>query len=75
MAEFKPIEMIMLMEYGSAVADGDVMQVCIKAQPIAELVRCKDCKFHEKDHGCDLLNISMWHMEDFFCAYGEKDGS
>lgn len=71
MAEIKPFEMIMLMEYGGAVVDGKATKVCVKAKPIAKLVRCKDCKFHEKNHGCDLLNLSMWHMENWFCAFGE----
>ena len=69
MAVFKPFEMIMLMEYGSAVADGDAMQVCIKAEPIAELVRCKDCKYrpHLRDavDEDDAEELKLGHFNGF----------
>lgn len=39
--------------------------------PIEELVRCKDCKWHEKN-GCEYLNLWMMHMDDWFCADGER---
>ena len=78
MAEFKPFEMIMRMEYGGAVADGDAMKVCILAKTIAELVRCKDCKYREQEEigmvYCPNV-IGGWTPNDWFCADGErKDG-
>lgn len=41
-------------------------------QDLVEVVRCKDCKFYEKGHGCDLLNVFMLNMDDWFCADGER---
>lgn len=41
---------------------------------LVEVVRCKDCKFYEKGHGCDLLNVFMFKMDDWFCADGERRG-
>ena len=81
MAEFKPFEMIMLMEYGGAVSDGDAVQVCVKAKPIAKLVRCKDCKhwnefiMNRKPQGyglCTLHEITHKTDTDWFCADGER---
>lgn len=37
-----------------------------------EVVRCKDCKFYEKGHGCDLLDVFMINMDNWFCADGER---
>lgn len=82
MAEFKPFEMIMRIEYGGAVNDGDYMQVCCKAKPVSELVRCKDCKYFgeycdeykeetQNDGMCDL-DIKDSVTFDFFCADGER---
>ena len=34
------------------------------------LVRCKDCKWQDKKHGCEQNNI--WAPDDFYCAYGVK---
>lgn len=39
---------------------------------MVEVCRCKDCKFYEKGHGCDLLDFFTLKMDDWFCAYGEK---
>lgn len=39
---------------------------------MVEVVRCKDCKFYEKGHWCDLLDVFMLKMDDWFCAYGER---
>lgn len=44
---------------------------------IAELIRCKDCKFH---HASEILNkcwcekdfIDGLHNRDWFCADGER---
>ena len=45
--------------------------ITIKVDAIP-LVRCKDCKFYEKGHGCDLLDVFMINMDDWFCADGER---
>lgn len=75
MAEFKPFEMIMRIEYAGAVADGDAMQVCCNAKPVAKLVRCRECK-HAKDENfisaiwCE--NLEKYLAYDFFCHDGER---
>ncbi len=42
--------------------------------PIAELVRCKDCKHLYKDGECPLRTW-FTHMEDDWCSYGERSES
>lgn len=75
MAEFKPFEMIMRIEYAGAVADGNAMQTCCKAKPVSELVRCRECK-HAKDENfisaiwCE--NLEKYLAYDFFCHDGER---
>lgn len=71
MAEFKPFEMIMRIEYAGAVVDGNAMQTCFKAKPVSELVRCKDCK-HYDGKWCLLLDMVNSDMGDWFCGYGER---
>ena len=80
MAELKPFEMIMRIEYGGAVNDGDYMQVCCKAKPVSELVRCKDCKYRFVDgdevlFNCCELNHNKVQSDDWFCADGERKGN
>lgn len=77
MAEFKPFEMIMRIEYGGAVNDGDYMQVCCKAKPVSELVRCKDCihRFVDGENvrfNCCELNHNKVQSDDWYCADGER---
>lgn len=82
MAEFKPFEMIMRIEYGGAVVDGDEMHVCCNAKQVAKLVRCKDCKYCYAEGFVNVRNVCEKHYEfgnvddDWFCADGErKDGA
>lgn len=42
----------------------------LKEHGARELVRCKNCKWQDKKHGCEQNNI--WAPDDFYCAYGVK---
>lgn len=43
---------------------------------ISELVRCKDCKYHEYEEPgmvyCPTNIVGGWVEEDFFCKDGER---
>lgn len=68
MAELKPFEVIMRIDYAASKGP----EVVAHAEKVQDLVRCKDCKFYEKGHGCDLLDVFMLNMDDWFCADGER---
>lgn len=77
MAEFKPFEVIMLMEYGGAVVDGDATKICLNAKPIAKLVRCEECRWaclapQRKTATCMKNRLPFTHEYDFFCKDGER---
>ena len=49
-------------------------QVILKKEVVSELVRCKDCKFHEYYEG---YHTCEWHgfanvKPDWYCADGER---
>ena len=74
MAKFEPIEVIMRLSEARA---SDKGEICIQADKVQDLVRCKDCKHYFKnDRGnvvtyeCELLHDRM--RDDFFCADGER---
>ena len=53
----------------------DAMRRLVKALEtvdVVPVVRCKDCKFYEKERECNLLHVFMLKMDDWFCAYGER---
>lgn len=74
MAEFKEFEVIMRLspKVGYSPKDG----ICVAAEKVAELVRCKDCvNFHK--YGFKLEYTECKHFdcdvcEDGFCAWGER---
>jgi len=84
MAVFKPSEMIMKIDYCDVVEDGDVMYACCEAKPVAELVRCKDCKWWDKvdnidgvnygtcERKCTAIRQDIFPNENWFCADGER---
>lgn len=37
-----------------------------------KVVRCGECKWHEKGYGCELLNLFQVNMDNFYCADGER---
>lgn len=43
-----------------------------KADAIAELVRCKDCKMYGNDEECPLLSMMQYTEEADFCSCGER---
>lgn len=53
--------------------------VRIKSLPavdVVEVVRCKECKYGEKDGNemyC-LFDGASWHESDYYCSYGERKG-
>ena len=49
----------------------------IPAADVVEVVRCRDCKYHEDTHvtgfeHCCLYDLTMRHND--FCSYGKRDG-
>lgn len=38
---------------------------------MAEVVRCKDCKFYQTDHWCTRVALGIMYENDF-CSYGER---
>ena len=61
-------------------SDDDYKRECItelingvpSAQP--EIIRCKDCKYRHLDGMIWNCPFGLSSGEDFFCAYGAKDG-
>lgn len=61
-------------------SDDDYKRECItdlingvpSAQP--EIIRCKDCKYRHLDDMIWNCPFGLSSGEDFFCAYGAKDG-
>lgn len=70
MAELKPVEYIMRLDYGAQ----NGPEVIIHAKAVQRLVRCKDCRYSEIQNGvlcCDTLGA--WNIsEDGFCSFGER---
>lgn len=73
MAELKPFEVIMKIDFG---ANDGVIAVA-HAEKVAELVRCKDCKHCFVDgtnvryNVCEL-NHNKVQSNNWFCADGER---
>ena len=47
------------------------------AADVAEVIRCRDCKYHEDTHvtgfeHCCLYDLTMRHND--FCSYGKREG-
>ena len=45
------------------------------ADDVEEIVRCKDCKHHQIQNGCDSLYCSSLDIamgKNDFCSYGER---
>ena len=39
---------------------------------LVEVVRCKDCKYQNKDGDCDIHDTWFTRKPDSFCCYGER---
>ena len=75
MAEFKECEVIMRLspKVGYDPKEG----ICVAAEKIAELVRCKDCVNykHHKLIGCDFWSCFVFDWKsnpDDYCSMGER---
>lgn len=74
MAELKPFEFIMKIDFGA----NDGVTAVAHAKKVAELVRCKDCTHRDpEDHKCDSGQLERAGCvfpvnDDYFCAYGVK---
>ena len=71
MAKLKPFEVIMKIDF----AGSNGLEIVAHAEKVAELVRCKDCKYHEDEEPGMVycpIQVSGWVSEDFFCADGER---
>lgn len=71
MAELKPFEVIMKIDFGA----NDGVTAVAHAEKVVELVRCKDCTHREMDKPgmvyCKNV-VGGWVSDDFFCAYGGR---
>ena len=69
MAELKPIEVIMWIDF--VAFDGE--QVCAHAERVQELIRCKDCKWFGKI-GCaiSVVDDTDKPTENDFCSFAER---
>lgn len=75
MAELKPIEVIMRIDY---VATGKTEVVC-HVDRVQELVRCKDCDYWDdaleapRDKGCYFCGCHGGYTRaEYYCADGER---
>lgn len=76
MAKFEPIEVIMRLSEARA---SDKGEICIQADKVQDLVRCKDCKHRSYWHTdtdptprwerCELFDHEV--TGDDFCSRGE----
>ena len=73
MAELKPFEVIMRL-YPIAGQNGKG-EVCMKAERVSELIRCRECKHRLPAFGGVYICNRLWDQfidDDFFCADGER---
>lgn len=63
-------------EKGKAVFDAYMkMQRKIFSADVVEVVRCKDCKYSEKDNDlyvCTVSADSTYRKEDHFCSFAKR---
>ena len=55
--------------------DWNDIEAYMAQHDIVEVVRCKDCKWYEKDSGCcGTIGIVIFpdEAEWFYCGYGER---
>lgn len=69
MAELKPFEVIMRL-YPIAGQNGKG-EVCMKAERVSELIRCRECKHHDGIR-CFRWNSTIITGFDDFCSNGER---
>lgn len=70
MAELKPVEYIMRLDYGAKKGP----EVVIRAEPIQELVRCRDCKYYVAGSTrmeCSFMRFYVAYPGDY-CSRGER---
>ena len=70
MAELKPLEVIMVLDFVSS----NGREIVAHAEGVQELVRCKDCKhYRRKTQWCERNCLcSAFINENDFCSHGEK---
>lgn len=75
MAEFKECEVIMRLS--PKVGYDPIEGICVAAEKVAELVRCKDCKYYGDDGWgfgtCQRSSVDYLRMADKdFCSKGVR---
>ena len=68
MAELKPMELIMRIDF--AASNG--IEVVAHAEKVQELVRCKDCKHYWKNESNDVAVCLASSKDDAFCSEGVR---
>ena len=71
MAELKPFEVIMRIDYAASKGP----EVVVHAERVQELVRCKECKYHLPETERTNPYCNRFHCmkpDDWFCADGER---
>ena len=72
MAELKPMEVIMRIDFVSS----DREQICAHAEKVQELIRCKDCIHHHYENGkipyCDNIDYGYGWEDDDYCSQAER---
>lgn len=72
MAEFKECEVIMRLspKVGYDPTEG----ICVAAEKVAELVRCKDCKLFDPEHegGIGSCGLDMNVTANDYCSKAER---
>lgn len=66
MAELKPFEVIMRIDYAASKGP----EVVAHAEKVQELVRCVDCKWNMSCGYISARSFKEW--KDWFCADGER---
>lgn len=69
MAELKPFEVIMRIDYVPSKGP----EVVAHAEKVQELVRCKECKHYNAGFECLVEGYGIERDPDWFCADGERE--
>ena len=52
----------------------EALDMAVKALDAVPVVRCRECKYHNKPP-CPMKLSFNWTEDDDFCSYGEEEGA